>query len=373
MSGVEILPVRSGKDMDRFLDLPQRVYAGYPLWVPPLRSDERDLLTPGAHPFWEHAERELFLAQREGRVVGRIAAIEDHNANGYQNVAMCVWGFFECENDPEAAGALMNVAAEWGRQRGLAFLRGPMNPSTNYVIGMLLEGFDHPPAIMMPWTPPYYLDLMQACGMRKEKDLLAYFFNRDAQLPEWALSLARRITERGEIVLRTGDMSRLFEEVRLMIKIYNECWKNNWGFVPMTEAEADRMAKELKSITKGEMAVFLYHQGKPVACGFMLPDFNPVLRRFKGKLGLMSLVKMLLYRKEIKGCRSLLFGVLEEYKRLGLPLVVLEYFMRAKDDYPELQWAEMSWNLEDNKEINDLLEDFGGKLYKRYRLWRREI
>lgn len=216
MAKPDIVSVQTAKDMNRFLDLPARIYEAYPLWVPPLRSDERDLLTPGAHPFWEHAERQLFLALRDGRVVGRIAAIEDQSANTYQDVRMCVWGFFECENDPEAAQALMEAASAWGRSRELNFLRGPMNPSTNYVIGMLLEGFEHAPAIMMPWTPPYYLDLMQACGMRKEKDLLAFYFDRSSVVPDWAIKLADRMAERGEITVRSGDMSKLREEVRLL-------------------------------------------------------------------------------------------------------------------------------------------------------------
>jgi hypothetical protein len=373
MAKPDIVPVRSTKDMNRFLDLPARIYEAYPQWVPPLRSDERDLLTPGAHPFWERAERELFLALRDGRVVGRIAAIEDQSANAYQDARMCVWGFFECENDPEAAQALMEAAAAWGRSRGLTFLRGPMNPSTNYVIGMLLEGFEHAPAIMMPWTPPYYLDLMQACGMQKEKDLLAFYFDRSSAVPDWATKLADRMAERGEITVRSGNMSRLREEVRLLTEIYNDCWKSNWGFVPMSEAEADRMAKELKPIVKSEMAFFLYHKDIPVACGLVLPDFNPVLRRFKGKLGLASLVNLLLYRKEVKGCRALLFGVREEYKKLGIPLLALKYVVDYSKERLDIDWMEMSWTLEDNTDINDMLEDFGGKPYKRYRIWRGEI
>lgn len=373
VSEIEVQSVRGRRDMNAFIDLPFAIYEEYPLWVPPLKSEEKDLLTPGRHPYWEHARRELFLARRGGRVVGRLAAIEDRNANSHQDVRMCVWGFFECENDPEAAKSLFDAAEQWAAARGLEFMRGPMNPSTNYIIGMLVEPFELPPAIMMPWTPPYYLELMDACGMVKEKDLLGFRFDRSVQLPDWVVSLSSRLTEKSDFSLRTVDVSRLGEEVRLMNRIYNECWKDNWGFVPMTDAEIERSAKELKHVVDPEMAFFIYHGDDPVACGLFLPDVNPLLRRFNGKIGLSGLVKLFLYKKEITGCRALLFGVKEEYKKLGVPLVAFDYVFKKKDEKTEYDWIEMSWNLEDNDDINHLLEDFGGECYKRYRLFRREV
>lgn len=373
MSRIEIVTVSGKRDMNIFLELPREIYKDFPLWVQPLKSEERTLLTPGEHPFWENAERELFLALRDGRPVGRIAAIEDRNANTYQHVAMCVWGFFECENDPEAAGALLDAVSDWGKARGLTFLRGPMNPSTNYTIGLLHEGFDQAPVIMMPWNPPYYIDLMLACGMHKEKDVVTFYIDRDTPLPDWVQSMARRIRDRGEITIRTGNMSRLREEVQLMVDIYNDCWKNNWGFVPMTEAECSRMAKELKPIIREEMAFFIYHRDQPIACGLILPDFNPVLRRFKGKLGLASLINMVLYRKEITGCRTLLFGVRDEYKKLGVPLLAFQHVLEYSEEALQYKWMEMGWLLEDNRDVIELVDDFGGRQTKTYRLWRREI
>lgn len=373
MSGVEIQTVTSKKDRKIFVELPWDIYRDFPLWVPPIKSQEMDLLTPGKHPFWDNAEGELFLAYRDGKPVGRIAAIEDRNANAHQKVRMCVWGFFECENNMETAQALFDRVEQWARERDLEFLRGPMNPSPNHVIGMLVEGFELPPVFMMPWNPPYYADIMAHCGLHKEMDLFSHTLDRDSKLPDWVISISRRLRDKGEFTVRNADLKNLKAEVALMNSIYNECWSKNWGFVPMSDGEISLMADELKFIVDSDMILFIYHGDLPVACCLTLPDINPLLKHFNGKLGLSALIKNFLYKKEVKGCRVLLFGVKEEYKRLGVPLIAFDYLYRIKDQRTEYDWIDMSWTLESNTDVNDLITDLGGEFHRRFRIFRKDI
>ncbi|MCU0242197.1 MAG: acyl-CoA N-acyltransferase, partial [Vicinamibacteria bacterium] len=247
MAHVAIRPVRARADLRRFVDCAWDIYRDDRYWVPPLRSEIKRLLNPKRHPFWQFAERELFLAWRGDTVVGRIAAIVDENSNTYQKLRMGVWGFFECRNDPEAAAALFQAAEAWARGKGLTFMRGPLNPSPNYEIGLLVSGFDEAPALMMPYNPPYYAELIALCGYRKEKDLLSYRYELARELPAYAVDLAQSITDRGEFRIRECDRKRFTEELFELNHVYSECWRENWGFVPMTNAEIVDSAAQLKS------------------------------------------------------------------------------------------------------------------------------
>jgi hypothetical protein len=185
MAGIEIVTVEGGSELKDFIDLPWRIYAEYPNWVPPLKKEVRRLLDPRRHPFWEFSERILFLARRGSKTVGRIAGIIDRHYNQFQSEKMGIWGFFECADDPEAAAALFSSVETWVHQKGMTFIRGPLNPSTNYELGLLIEGFNYPPALMMAYNPPYYPGLVESCGFTKEKDLLAFLIEGDYRLPEW--------------------------------------------------------------------------------------------------------------------------------------------------------------------------------------------
>jgi len=372
MASLIVRPVAGAADLQAFIDLPWAVQGQDPNWVPPLRSEVKKILDMG-HPFWQRAERQLFLAERGGRPMGRIAAIMDMAHVEYWQELAGAWGFFECENDQEAASALFEEAQAWCMGKGLTHFRGPFNPSTNYEIGMLVQGFDVPPAIMMNYNPPWYCKLVEGAGLAKEKDLLAFEFRRGHKLPQWVLDIANRLVDKGEVRLRHMDKKNLLSEVELMSSLYQAAWARNWGFVPMSHAEIEAMAESLLPILDEDMAFFLYVGDDPAAVGLMLPDVSPLLKRLNGKLGMAGLVKYLLYKSEIRGVRALLFGVKPQYHQMGVPLAALHYVLEKAETKTRYETLEMSWNLEDNEAINNLLLDFGGRVSKRYRLYRKDF
>lgn len=374
MNSLKVEAVKDRGGLSDFVNLPWRLYSSDPLWVPPIKAMQKRLLTVGKHPFWKNAERELFLARRGGKAVGRIAAIVNHASNQVHGEKCGVWGFFECEHDPEAAMALFGAAENWLRERGMESVRGPMNPSTNYEVGMLLEGFDTAPAFMMTYNPRYYLELVNACGYRKEKDLLSFRFGRDWQPPEWGWSVLERVESRWNVSIHRPDPKHLTEQLVEMNRIYQECWAGNWGFVPMRGEELAYGVKDLYFIFDPDFAGFVVIDGQPVGVFLMLPDINPFLKRLNGSMGLGALIKKRLYWSEVTGLRGLLMGIKEKYRRLGLPAVVVAHVMRALQNKPQYQYMELGWNLEDNAPINRLYEEDGGGMpCKRYRIYRKAL
>jgi hypothetical protein len=373
MSGVEIIPVRKHSELKAFIDLPWRIYGDDPNWIPPIKSTVARLLDPRKHPFWRLSERELFLAKRDREIVGRIAAIVDDSYNRYRHEKMGVWGFFECIQDPEPAMALFGAAEQWIRNRGMTFLRGPLNPSSNYETGMLLAGFDSPPKLLMPYNPAYYPELVHLCGFRKEKDLLAFLFPRDYEPPEWSLPLAEKIALKNEITIRHVDMNHMQSDMIRLTQIYNQCWSNNWGFAPMTQEEMKESTRDVRQILDPDMAFFLCYKGEEIGVFFALPDANPLLKRFDGKMGLSALINKFRYWSEIKDLRILMFGVKEEYHQLGAPFVAFDHLMRVIRGKGKYQYIEAGWTLEDNHAINRFFVEGGAEPYKRYRIFRKDL
>ncbi len=372
MNDVQIRTVRTGAELDDFIQVPWSVQGNDPNWVPPLRREVKELLGP-KHPFWLRAERELFLAVRDGQVVGRIAAIKDMTFIEHQREQAGAWGFFECQHDLEAARALFDAAAGWCRARGLTHMRGPFNPSTNYEIGMLVEGFDMPPTIMMLYNPPWYPELVEACGLVKEMDLYGAIFVQGYKPPERMMKIIERLRRNPSITVRHTTRSTLKDDVQLMCRMFEESWKDNWGFTPMNPAEIDLMAKSLLPVLDKDLAFVINYDGEPVAIALLLPDVNPLLKRMNGSIGLTGIIKYLLYRHEIRGSRVVLFGIKPEYRRRGLPLVLLDYLLEHMDGNPKYDFVEAAWTLETNDEINSVIAAFGGRRYKRYRIYRREL
>lgn len=372
---LSVIAAHSGQELAAFVDLPWSIHAREPLWVPPIKSQERALLTPGEHPFWASARRELFLVLRDGRPVGRMAAIVDEKYNAYAREACGAFGFFECENDRQAAHALLEAARDWLAGQGMAFMRGPLNPSANYTCGLLVDGFELPPVIMMPWNPPYYAELLEGWHLRKEQDLFAYLIEREGlNPPDWLHAEVARLKAEARFTCRTSSKATLAEDIRTMLQLYRESWAANWGFSPLSEAEAEEHVKELKSVLDPEFFVLFFHNNQPAAGMVALPDMNPLLRRLNGKLGLSALWHWWRSRAEIRGgYRIILFGIKEEFRLMGLPLLLLDFMLEKARLKPDFQWVEGSWVLEDNVAINDLIEDFSGRMTKRYRIYRREI
>jgi GNAT superfamily N-acetyltransferase len=369
---VQISEVRTPVQLKAFIDLPWQIYANNPNWVPPLKAEVKKLLDRRHHPFWEHARARLFLAEKKGELVGRVSAQVDDNYNKLWNEKLGSFGFFECQNDQEAANALFDAAANWARTEGMTVLRGPMSPSSNDEWGFLINGFDRPPVLMMPYNLPYYIKLAENYGFQKAKDLLAFIKYSSTPMPERFITLAEKLKQNPRITVRPVNMKNLESEMAIIRELYNESWQKNWGFSPMTDNEMNYLASSLKNFAQPQMVLFAFYDGKPAGLSITLPDLNQVLKYLNGKLGLLGIIKYLYYRKRVKGIRSLIFGFKEEYRRLGLPILLFyetEKFARTQG----YEWCELSWNLEDNRLINDFDRELGAEVYKRYRVVEKTI
>lgn len=373
--GISVERADDGRQLAEFVDLPFSLHEPSSPWVPNLKSEDRALLDPASHPFWENATRQLFIARDNGVPVGRVAAIIDSKYNDYAHEKCGAFGFFECVNDRAPAHALLDAARNWLCERGMTYMRGPLNPSTNYSCGLLVDGFELPPAIMMPWNPPWYAELFETWPLRKEQDLLAYLIERDnLSLPQWLKEEVKKVKAEGRFTFRSSSKATLAEDIRAMLDIYRESWAENWGFSPLSPEEAARHVRELKSILDPDFFVLFFHDGKPAAGMVALPDMNPLLKRLNGRIGISAPWHYLRSRRQIRGgYRIMLFGILPQYRLYGLPLLLLDYMLEKARSRPDFRWVEGSWVLEDNAAIDDLIEDFGGRITKRYRIYRREI
>jgi hypothetical protein len=372
MTGLEILPVTSRSEMSEFIELPWRIYEGYPLWAPPIKSHVRRLLDTSTHPFWEFSKQALFLARRGPETIGRIAGIIDGNYNDYHNERMAGWGFFECREDTEAASALFGAVEEWARGKRMEFLRGPLSPSMNYECGTLIEGFGYAPVIMMPYNPPYYPALIESSGFTKEKDLISVWLEDSAPQSPRIERLLRRVRRNPRITIRTLDMKNLKADFTLLNEVFRECWAQNWGFVPMSPAEMLESIRDLPKIADPDLIFFPYYEDEPAGVCMLLPDVNPLLKRLNGKMGLLGLLKIQLHRKEIQGLRGVLFGFKERYQKFGVSLASWDYVNR-KSREKGYRRVEMGWNLEDNRGINQFDLALGGFINKRFRLYKKEL
>jgi hypothetical protein len=373
MAVIDIVVVEGKAALKEFIDLPWRLYANYPNWVPPLKKEVERLLDTGKHPFWEFSERILFLARRGSQTVGRIAGIVDGNYNQCHGEKMGIWGFFECIDDPEVAAALFSQVEKWVVQKGMTFLRGPLNPSMNNETGLLIEGFQHPPVVGMTYNPPYYQGLIEACGFEKEKDLLAFLIDGEYKLPEWMDRLAERTAHKKGVRIRHVDPKRMDAEFDLIREIYNDSWSGNWGFVPLTSNEMREIQKNVKPFADPDLVFFIYYDEVPAAVCVIFPNVNPLLKRLNGRIGIMGIIKALLYRREITGLRLLMFGIKEKYRQLGLPMLAFQHIYEVAREKKHYQDLEMGWTLEDNESINFLTEETGAKAYKRYRIFKKTL
>jgi GNAT superfamily N-acetyltransferase len=372
VDAVETRPVGSRSDLKRFIRFPWKVYQGDPNWVPPLILDMKDRLDRKKHPFFEHAEAEYFLAWRGRETVGRIAAVHDRTHNECHGETTAFFGFFECLNDLEAARALMEAASGWARERGLTRIVGPMNLSLNDECAFLLEGFDTPPVIMMPYNPRYYLDLMADCGLVKAKDLYAFRAWTKRPVPEKAQAVIEHTRESGRFTVRKVDKARLVDEALKIADIYNRGWSRNWGFVPWTPNEMKHMVKNLAQFADLDLVLFGESEGRTVGFAFSLPDYNQIFIKMNGRLLPFGIFRFLLGRGKVHGIRSLVFGVVPEYMHTGLAYALYQR-IREVAEAKGIEWCELSWQLEDNEAINRFAASIGAELYKKYRIFEKSI
>lgn len=367
-SVLRVAPVETRADLKRFIDLPWAIYRGDPHWVPPLKRDVHAAFDSAKHPFHLHSEAQPYLAVRGGEVVGRICAIRNRNHEALHEEAVGFFGWFECVDDPDVAEALFDAARGWLRERGLTAMRGPASFSTNEITGLLVDGEEGPPALLLAHNPPWYPPLLEGCGLRKVKDLYAWDIV-EGNWPEHLFRAEKLVTRRYGTRIRTLDMSRFDEEVLLIRRLYNSAWERNWGFVPMTDAEMDHMAAELKPIIDPDLALFAETpDGEVIGFALALPDFNQVLHKLNGRLTPLALAKILWYKRRVTRLRVLILGLLSEWRGKGIDVLLYLAIFR-NGTAAGMREADLSWILEDNHKMNAAIERLGGRIYRTYRVY----
>jgi len=366
-----VRPVRTRRDLGRFLRLPFGIYADNPHWVAPLLVERRAFLDRRKNPFFRHSEAELLLAERGGEPVGRIAAIDNRRHLETYRDGTGFFGFFECVDDPEVAQRLVAAAAGWVRGRGLARLRGPMSFTINDECGLLVDAFDRPPVLLMSYNPPYYAHLLERAGFVKAQDLFAYRMDVPERVPERLVAAAAAVAERG-IVVRKLDFARFDEEVERVHRIHSQAWAENWGAVPLTVDEMRALAAELKPLADRDLVFLAEEAGEPVGVSVTVPDIHQALKRAHGRLLPFGLLKILWAKRRIDAVRVLIMGVLPSHRNRGVDAAM---YARTIEEARRkgYRWGEMSWVLESNPAMCRIIERLGGERYKTYRIYDLEL
>lgn len=373
MSGVEVVPVTSGRLRKQFFHLPWQIYRDDPNWVPPLRGNLKHLLNFKPHPFYQHNRIHHLLAFRDGQPVGRIAAIVNQgHLDRYQD-RRGFFGFYEAVDDQDVASALLEGAHQWLRQQGLEHMRGPTNPSLNYECGMLIDGFDSPPTFMITYNPPYYPEQMDRYGLHKTQDLYSFYAGIEMRetMDDKLRFLYREALRRFELRLRTVDTSRFQQDVAMFLDIYNKSLPGTWGFVPMSDQEVDYLSRDLKQLIIPELTTVAEVNGKPVGVVFGLLDYNPRIKRIDGRLFPFGFIHLLRNRRLIKRLRVISTNVLPEYQKWGLGLVLTGRILPVALEMGITE-GEFSWVLESNHLSRKTLERGGAKLEKSFRIYDTE-
>jgi GNAT superfamily N-acetyltransferase len=372
MPSVTVRPVSGKRDLNEFIRVPFRLHQGTP-WVPPLIMERREFLDREKNPFFDHAEAEYFLAERDGETVGRITAHVDERWTQFQGGNDGMFGFFETENDPETATALVEAATGWLRARGRERMLGPMDFTTNDECGILIEGYDRHPLVLEPWHPPYYRELLEALGMTKSMDLLMWelylgTLKQGDRFHEFIHEAAEKSESEHGVTVRQMRKNDLEAEVARFMEVYNEAWGPNWGFVPITEEEVRFQAKNLKPILDENWAMIAERQGEVVGAALTLPDINQVLAKMKGRVLPFGWWHFLTGRRKIDEVRVFALGVKPEYQHFG---VAAALYVRHVETAARVRQkgGEMGWILEVNEPMNRAMEGMGGKVVKRYRLY----
>ena len=367
---VRVDPEDGAADRNAFIDLPYRLYRGHATWVPPLRMAERDLMDRAKNPFFQHAQVEHFLARRGDRVVGRIAACENRLHNEVHGDRIGFFGFFDAEADAEAAGALLEAAQRWCTARGLSPMRGPANYSMNDSCGVLVDGFDDPPTILMPYNRPDYAGLLEGAGLVAVRELLAYWIRTGNPIPERFQRVVERRMARSNITLRDIDVKHFDREVQILKDLYNRSWEKNWGFVPATEAEFEHAAKDLKMLVEPRVSAVAERDGEPVAFSAFVRDVNRILKRGSGNGRLLPTLwaRLAFGLKKIRHARCVLLGIVPEARGNAINEA---FFVRAMQAALDLGYhgSECGWILADNDAMKKPIETAGGAVTKRYRMY----
>ncbi len=372
---ITISKVTSKKDKHEFIDFPHELYKNDPNYVPELYIAQNDLLDPKKHPFFKHSKLDMFLAKKDGKVVGRIAAIRNNNHISYTESNDGFFGFFDVINDYKVAEKLLDTVKEWVKAEGLKAIIGPVNFSTNETCGMLIEGFDTPPVVMMTYNQEYTPKFMDKYGFRKKMDLIAYNLI-DTELSQRTVEMMGKLEVRLKskgITIRTANMKNFKSEIEKIKEIYNTAWEKNWGFVPMTDDEFNFMAKDMKMILDPDFCYIAEHNGKAVGFSLSIPDMNQVFIKVKkGRLLPTGLFKILFGKKKINKIRIITLGVIEEYRKMGIEsCFYARNLITTKQKH--ITTAEASWILETNEMMNRAMININARPYKKYRMYEIDL
>lgn len=368
---VTVRPVRSRGDLGRFIRFPWRVYAGTAAWVPPLIFERRAFLDRRRNPFFRHSQAELFLAERAGQVVGRIAAIENRRHLETYHDGTGFFGLFESLDDPAVAAALVDTAARWVAARGLVRLRGPMSFTINDECGLLLDAFELPPVFLMAYNPPYYAALLAALGFRKAQDLFAFRMAVPEIVPARLQAASRRVAASG-VVVRKADFAQVEAELAKVHRLHSAAWAENWGAVPLTQEEIGALAKELLWFADHDLVFLAEYAGEPIGVAVTVPDLHQAIRLARGRLLPFGWLRILRQRRRIDAVRVLILGVRSDWRHRGVDAALYARTM-AEARRKRYRWGEMSWILESNRAMIEVLESFGAERYKTYRIYDLEL
>lgn len=366
---MEIVPVKSKKDLKDFVLLPWQIYRGNPFWVPQLISEVESTLDKEKNPFWKHADGELFLAKKKGRVVGRIAAIIDRLYLEKFKDDVGTFGFFESTDDGEVAELVLSRARDWLKERGMKTMRGPFNPSANDEWGLLIDGFDIPQYLMTPYNPPYYAAFMDRFGLRKARDWFEYICRFPKEPPGTAAAAAQFARKKfPSLTIRKIDMGNIKTESKIFREIYNSSLAENWAFVPMTEEEMDKMVERLRPLVVSDLILIAEVKGEPVGLIAFIPNYNEILKKLNGRLFPFGIFKFLYYSKKIKSLFLPVLGVKKEYRMSGIEAVM---YCEALKNGVALGFEEFGTSLilENNLAPRKAAEAFGGEAAKKYRIY----
>ncbi|MEX0662010.1 MAG: hypothetical protein WD381_00110 [Balneolaceae bacterium] len=373
LSTDSITVVTTKEEKKDFIQFPYNHYSEDQYWVAPLYMEQNKLLNTEKNPFFENADIELFLVFHNGKPAGRIAAIIDHRYNDFHNSTTGFFGFFECIDHQPTANLMFRVASDWLRNKGMKDVLGPANPGMMDEIGILVEGFDKYPAILMPYHKPYYDALIKGAGFDKAQDLLTYEVNQD-NVDRERMNRAMDIVKKRlpGISIRKIRLKKIKEEIKIIREIFNAAWNKNWGFIPLSGAEFDHLANDLKTIVDDNFAHIAEVDGKPVAFSVGLPDYNQIFRNMDGKLLPTGIFKILWNRKKINKIRTALMGVIPEYQGKGID-ALLHREAIENGLIHDVYSSEIGWILESNVQMNRVAEKIGGAPDKRYRMYSKKL
>jgi GNAT superfamily N-acetyltransferase len=374
MSLIDVRAVSNKKEQRQFLNLPWKLHQNDPNWIPPLRTNQKEVVGFKKHPFYLDAEGQTFIAVRDGETVGRIMALIDHGHNRRYEEKRGMFGFFESVNDERVSSALFDASVQWLKNRNMTAIRGPLNPSMNNEIGLLVEGFNSPPTFMMTYNPEYYPELVEKYGFEKAHDAFAFYGHASMldTLDPKIFDLAAQAAKKMNVSVRSINRKTFYQDVRTFVEIYNKSLPGQWGFVPLSNAEVDHMAAGLKHLIIPEMTSIAEVDGEPVGAVFGLLDYNPLIKEIDGRLFPFGFLKLLYGRKRVKRVRIISANVLPQYQKWGLGIILLKRILPEAINFG-MQEAEFSWVLESNKLSRGSLERAGAQRIKTYRIYDKSI